>query len=1557
MINNHLFTSLIAIVFNIFIGFAASPETGSPPNNDKITYNCTDTFTAGYTYNFDSSTIDECWTLYEYPSISSTTYFYMIDYPRRGDTGYSVGLQDDSYVNSNAVMMVSPRFTDMSRDKKIEFYVHGYGGGLSIGTMSDPNDPNTFNLITDEIAESESTNEWEKRSVYFPNYNGTDQYIAFRFKRESFNDHYNVYIDDFSYQQSILCDVPEDFSVSNVMDYSVDLSWSQTGEELYWEVEYFRPDVYNSEQTIQVNSNAPTLTGLYEGTQYGVRVRAKCDDEDLWSFWTNYEYFTTTCQPGTAGYFESFEYDYDGNISPCWSKIVENTNVYTDILSVTEFEVNYSSNFSGFLLYEILPITGDRYIHIRNTYDSAGSPPSDLYLISRPMDDLDSNKRIRFNLITRRATSANSGFDYNGSSINVGTMSDPNDISTFNLIQTITPEEMSEFIVNGRPVAPWKEHTIYFNNFTGNDTFIAIQHDDAIYGCEFFIEDFIYENIPSCPEPLYPTVLDERYDAVDITWETFEGVQPQSWQIEYGFEGFAVGSGTRIDVGADLWTLTNLMDDTNYDYYVRAVCGGDFSEWSVKGTFKTKCTGYEVGYFEDFESHIPGFVENCWTGIKPTGTGLTYWDESLNNIAVVVNPPYESYSGSQSIRHFNEVNHPYHDAVSDQIVLVSPRLIDLNNYKKISFQLFAESSAYASPDEIIIGTLSDPDDYTTFTPFYTITNAYLNEDEWQYYEIDFSNYYLEDEYIGIKQAAINERQEIFFDDFMYSENDCVTPTSLTATQSGEDEVTVGWQDNNTQQAPENWEVEYGPVGFEPGTGTVVEADSNPFAINGLEAFNDYEFYVRAHCGNSIYSNWSLAYAFTMTCEFTAPFYENFDQYDASYQNYTSGIPDFCWTRSNRNVSGILDTEHLFVRQQSLPNVAFVNFYNSNNSPDAGYLVSPFLSDFDNTKILKIWVRNETSGEAYNLSGLIVGTMSNPLDRSTFTPYLTIEAEAIPLLGKEFFIDFSGYTGNDHHIAFMHDETNDYSEILFDDISYKTMPTCLEPIDVHTESYSSISAIINWEDYTTDAFFEIEYGESGFTQGTGTIEQVTGTAFEITDLNPETSYQYYVRSNCGASGTSEWVGPKQFTTTCIANLVPWEENFDSMSSYGTGIFPDCMFGDAHWVSSSVNINDYLVGDGDTSFIYVVYDDYDLNNRLTTPMLYLEAGTTYNFVFKMRKEPGDYSYQSARVYTGMGNTPDVLTNFLNYFSEFSFGFNNYHPIETTFTPIVSGDYAFSLDIRFSSIVSTIAMDSFSIDYAYGSRVLPPNDGQELTFDFEIDVPESIILEETENSTTRRFTDDNSETSILMKSNDYNESWIETNNNDENWIANQSHISKINFEIDAINNTDLYMSFDLKQKFIDNPNESLFRIVINGEVLNTFVSDGNEDFRTYELNLSDYAGEMIRVSMQQLSRTRGNNDIEDSAYLDNLTFSNNSLLSVDEQTFSTLKLYPNPVTETLYLKNSSHIDSLTIYNIMGQEVYTKRVNDSEVSIDFRQFPTAIYFVKLIKDNSEKTIKIIKN
>ncbi|TVQ88679.1 MAG: T9SS C-terminal target domain-containing protein [Bacteroidetes bacterium] len=98
-------------------------------------------------------------------------------------------------------------------------------------------------------------------------------------------------------------------------------------------------------------------------------------------------------------------------------------------------------------------------------------------------------------------------------------------------------------------------------------------------------------------------------------------------------------------------------------------------------------------------------------------------------------------------------------------------------------------------------------------------------------------------------------------------------------------------------------------------------------------------------------------------------------------------------------------------------------------------------------------------------------------------------------------------------------------------------SCPQPSGLAAEDITSESVVINWTAVGDEVQWDLVWGNPGFdpyTQGT-VVSGITETTYLLEGLNTFTSYQAYVRADCGEDDTSLWTGPLSFTTlaTCPA----------------------------------------------------------------------------------------------------------------------------------------------------------------------------------------------------------------------------------------------------------------------------------------------------------------------------------------------------------------------------------------------------------------------------------------
>lgn len=73
-------------------------------------------------------------------------------------------------------------------------------------------------------------------------------------------------------------------------------------------------------------------------------------------------------------------------------------------------------------------------------------------------------------------------------------------------------------------------------------------------------------------------------------------------------------------------------------------------------------------------------------------------------------------------------------------------------------------------------------------------------------------------------------------------------------------------------------------------------------------------------------------------------------------------------------------------------------------------------------------------------------------------------------------------------------------------------------------------------------------------------------------------------------------------------------------------------------------------------------------------------------------------------------------------------------------------------------------------------------------------------------------------------------------------------------------------------------------------------------------------------------------------------------------TVTIAPNPVSNFLNLTSSNVISSIEVFNMFGQQVLIEEAAGNQVEIDVSQLASGTYCVKVVSDNQQKIIKMVK-
>ena len=81
----------------------------------------------------------------------------------------------------------------------------------------------------------------------------------------------------------------------------------------------------------------------------------------------------------------------------------------------------------------------------------------------------------------------------------------------------------------------------------------------------------------------------------------------------------------------------------------------------------------------------------------------------------------------------------------------------------------------------------------------------------------------------------------------------------------------------------------------------------------------------------------------------------------------------------------------------------------------------------------------------------------------------------------------------------------------------------------------------------------------------------------------------------------------------------------------------------------------------------------------------------------------------------------------------------------------------------------------------------------------------------------------------------------------------------------------------------------------------------------------------------------------FFDNIVFGDSSL-SVNDNTLSSLKMYPNPSTDVVTFKGLNPINSITIYSQLGQKVLHVNPQEITTTVDVSGLTSGIYMVTIM-------------
>jgi hypothetical protein len=703
---------------------------------------------------------------------------------------------------------------------------------------------------------------------------------------------------------------------------------------------------------------------------------------------------------------------------------------------------------------------------------------------------------------------------------------------------------------------------------------------------------------PACEAPASVTASAITINSATITW-------PASNSAPSGGYRYSVSTTTGTPTGTGVATpsltanLTTLTANTRYYVYVRSDCGGSLGPWNGPFNFKTLCS--DVAAFSenfDFYTNV-GFgtpMPDCWANTGTTGSAYMLTGGIAPGSAP--NRLYMFSSGTTPTVAF---------AITPVVTNIAA------NTHRLRFKGYSTTAGRT----IDVGYLATPGDQGTFTLIQTITFNTTTAATAQEFYVTPSNVMAGTTNLCFKLANVTTgtSSTVYLDDVFWEVSPtaipaCATTTATPNANCGNYATVLSWL-------------------------AVAGADGYLLSIGNNSNGNDITN--NQNIGNVLSFNFVGTIGTTYNYKIT-PFNTLGNAQGCSVQSFTtSSTTCYCLPSSTSNLTYIND----FSTTGGSTNISnLASGYTTGGYLDAtaqtvsGYPTSTFM--FNSTIVggsagYTIWIDwdNSTSFEdsekVFNTTAYSVGPFTGTITIPAGTPLGNYRMRVVT--------DYIVQNPSLPCATINRGEFEDYK------VTVVAQPACAPPSSLNATAITSSGATLGWTDINGATSWSVEYGLTGFTQGSGTVVNNVTNPYVLSGLTSNTNYQFYVRANCGTSLNSTWAGPFAFTTTCTSTSVPYLMNFESAV---VPALPNCTSAVNNGTGNIWNVANNPGNGFTTKALQYIYNFTNpADTWFFTQGINLTAGTSYRIKYNYGSSSSFY-VENLKVAYGSSASSAAMTN---------------------------------------------------------------------------------------------------------------------------------------------------------------------------------------------------------------------------------------------------------------------------------------------------------------------------
>ncbi len=1037
----------------------------------------------------------------------------------------------------------------------------------------------------------------------FTQYAGKNIQIAFGVTASS-NDN-RLHIDNVRLEEvDNVCFGIKNLSVKDVTATTATIAITPAAADSVWQYAYVLKDSVLTDKVARydVNKTQFTISGLAAGTAYDVYVRAICCVGDT-SEWKS----TTLSTAAMLPFVEEFNNISTTYFPATWKRynlvIPDSLFAGANFASASEASAEelatntwgYHEDYSGNALAD------DSHLSVE-VWSAKGS-----WAVT-PVIDLtqaDPNKFLKFSFdaaltlwsSTSSPSSTNTQKFYLLVSEDAGkTWSKKNLI-----LWSDAAADSADYTLSSIPNGDGTNYKFVFSQYAGKMIQIAFGVSASSYDNRLHIDNVRLEQVDNACFGV-KEVVNNSVTSTTATMQITPSALDKKWQYAYTQSDAVLQDATpRFYTDTTTFTVTGLQPGTEYNVYVRAICGvGDTSEWYTV----TAKTDYAIPFVEDFDNVDVDYPDG-WTrysSLTPT-TLFAYTDPFDRASELTSSSSVWDYTATYNANAFNDDLHinavPSYS--STNYWFVSPK-IELNAADSLNVALTFDAALTAGYTAASVSSstltyyfyvvVSGDGGHTWKAEDATIWSNTLSDADYtlssipngtgENYAVNLTKYVGRTVQIafcfGTSSSPTTTARMHLDNIHINAAKYCFDVNEVRKVSSTTSELSLEiLNDNRLAKA---WQYVSGLKGFNRADSLVHDITTSAFTLTGLQPGTKYDVYVRSICGSTDTSAWVGPFMFTTS--YSVPFLEPFDDmstvyFPADWKRYNSiaaddlfaGTKSFAtateyttssttnyWGYNSQSANALNDENHLGVEvyRSYSGTWAVTPVIDLSKADAAKTLVLKFdaaltywnssdaPTSSDNQKFYV--AVSEDAGATWNRSNAIV--WSNAAADSATYALSSITTG----LGKQFVFDFSKYIGKNIQIALGVEATANDNRLHIDNFYlYEADGICFAPTNVLKKEATTTSLKLTIVDDNNDSGWQYAYGNEGFVLSAKTTAYpTTGKEFELTGLTASTKYDVYLRMVCGVGDTTAWVGPFTFRTNYA---LPYSETFDDMA---TVLFP-------------------------------------------------------------------------------------------------------------------------------------------------------------------------------------------------------------------------------------------------------------------------------------------------------------------------------------------------------------------------------------------------------------------